>query len=175
MDNKYIIISVVIIFILMLIYKFSSMKLSLQLKERDSGIEFIGGKRGKIEYFNSLNPAPLNYRISTGSNQKLTNCPSSRWRSNPSNLPLAKKNNFVLQGSQSPLCKTISEENNSDGPNVDGTKNSQKNMFMFAYNQCSPKCCPSTYSCDGGCICTTKNQRNFIASRGENNNGESEY
>ena len=39
-------------------------------------------------------------------------------------------------------------------------------MFMFAYNQCRPECCPSTFSCDHGCVCTTEQQRNFINSRG---------
>ena len=175
MNQKYLIISVSVVVLLIIIYKFATMKLSIQLKERDSGIEFVGGRRGKIgiEFFDNLNPAPLNYRISTGSNQRLTNCPSSLWRHPPSNLPLAKKNNFVVQGSQVPIHPTNTEIK-SDGPNIDGTKNTPQNMFMFAYNQCNPKCCPSTYSCDGGCICTTKEQRKFISSRGTNNNGESE-
>ena len=41
-------------------------------------------------------------------------------------------------------------------------------MFIFAYNKCSPECCPSTYSCDKGCVCTTKQQRKFINTRGNN-------
>ena len=42
-------------------------------------------------------------------------------------------------------------------------------MFMFAYNQCRPECCPSTYSCDKGCVCTTEQQRKFIGvTRGNN-------
>ena len=53
-------------------------------------------------------------------------------------------------------------------PTVDGTKNTKNKMFMFAYNQCRPECCPSTYSCDKGCVCTTKQQRKFINSRGSN-------
>uniref|UniRef100_A0A6C0M0U4 Uncharacterized protein n=1 Tax=viral metagenome TaxID=1070528 RepID=A0A6C0M0U4_9ZZZZ len=167
MNQQYIIIALVSILVLFCIYKLATMKLAIQLKDRDSGIEFVGGKRGSIgiEYFN-LNPAPLNYRISTGSNQLLKNCLS--------NLPLGKKNNFIIQGNQVPIHPNKSELK-SDGPSVDGTSKTPNNMFMFAYNQCNPKCCPSTYSCDGGCICTTKDQSKFLSSRGSNNNGESEY
>lgn len=53
-------------------------------------------------------------------------------------------------------------------PSVDGLQNSKyKSSFLFKYNQCSPDCCPSTYTCDGGCICTTEQQREFIARRGK--------
>ena len=42
------------------------------------------------------------------------------------------------------------------------------NLFMFKNNQCKPECCPSSYACDGGCVCTTPDQRQVIASRGGN-------
>lgn len=42
------------------------------------------------------------------------------------------------------------------------------NMFMFKDNQCKPECCGSSYSCDGGCVCTTPEQREFINHRGGN-------
>ena len=42
------------------------------------------------------------------------------------------------------------------------------NLFMFKNNQCKPECCGASYSCDGGCVCTTPDQRQFIASRGGN-------
>ena len=41
-------------------------------------------------------------------------------------------------------------------------------MFYFANNQCKPECCGSTLSCDGGCVCTTPEQRRFINTRGGN-------
>ena len=41
-------------------------------------------------------------------------------------------------------------------------------LFMFKNNQCKPECCPSSYACDGGCVCTTPDQRKVIASRGGN-------
>jgi hypothetical protein len=53
-------------------------------------------------------------------------------------------------------------------PTVDGKPNSNKKMFMFAHNKSSLACCPSTYSDDRGCVCTTPQQRNFINTRGGN-------
>jgi hypothetical protein len=41
-------------------------------------------------------------------------------------------------------------------------------LFMFKNNQCKPECCGSSFSCDGGCVCTTPQQRQLIASRGGN-------
>lgn len=43
-------------------------------------------------------------------------------------------------------------------------------LFMFKNNQCKPECCPSSYTCSSGCVCTTAQQRDFIASRGGNRN-----
>lgn len=42
------------------------------------------------------------------------------------------------------------------------------NLFYFKNNQCKPECCGSTLACDGGCVCTTPEQRNFINTRGGN-------
>lgn len=41
-------------------------------------------------------------------------------------------------------------------------------LFMFKNNQCKPECCPSSYACDGGCVCSTPDQRQYIATRGGN-------
>ena len=49
------------------------------------------------------------------------------------------------------------------------------NLFMFKNNQCKPECCGSTFSCDGGCVCTTPEQRNFINARGGNRTGGSDF
>lgn len=94
----------------------------------------------------------------------------SSWRHEPSNLPLYKPDTlFTPQGTPLPLkdeSKITSLPFDNNGPGVDGLAKSPKNMFMFAYNQCRPECCPSTFSCDRGCICTTAQQRHFINSRG---------
>lgn len=41
-------------------------------------------------------------------------------------------------------------------------------LFMFKNNQCKPECCGSSFSCGGGCVCTTPAQRQYIAGRGGN-------
>ena len=48
------------------------------------------------------------------------------------------------------------------------------NMFIFKNNQCKPECCGATFSCDGGCVCTTPDQRNFINARWGNPTGGSD-
>lgn len=52
------------------------------------------------------------------------------------------------------------------GPNVDAP--GLDNLFIFKNNQCKPECCGASLSCDGGCVCTTPDQRNLINSRGGN-------
>ena len=42
------------------------------------------------------------------------------------------------------------------------------NLFYFKNNQCKPECCPATLACDGGCVCSTPEQRDFVNSRGGN-------
>ena len=46
---------------------------------------------------------------------------------------------------------------------------SKDNMFLFKDNLCSPSCCPSTYSCSGGCVCTTDQQNKSTRQRLGNN------
>jgi hypothetical protein len=59
---------------------------------------------------------------------------------------------------------------NEFSPNVDGDINSDRSMYIFAYNKCRPECCNhSPYSCDRGCICLTQKQKGFLSSRGYNN------
>lgn len=41
-------------------------------------------------------------------------------------------------------------------------------LFIFKNNQCKPECCGASFSCGGGCVCTTPQQREFIAGRGGN-------
>lgn len=53
-------------------------------------------------------------------------------------------------------------------PTVDGQKNSPHKMFMFAHNKSSLSCCPSTFSDDRGCVCTTPEQISYVKTRGGN-------
>ena len=45
------------------------------------------------------------------------------------------------------------------------------NLFMFKDNQVKPECCGASYSSNGGCVCTTPEQRNYINMRGGNRTG----
>jgi len=80
----------------------------------------------------------------------------------------------VFQGAQMPPKepqKAIAWDQNDPSINsVDGRDGSPKSMFMFSYNECKPECCDySPYSCSGGCVCMTKDQIDFVGSRGKNN------
>ncbi len=89
-----------------------------------------------------------------------------KWRHSPSNLPLVKDTYIT-----SPIGEDIlltDDLTSAYYPSVDGKDGSQQRMFMFAQNQVRPECCPSTYSSDRGCVCTTEAQRNMIAGRGGN-------
>jgi hypothetical protein len=112
--------------------------------------------------------APLDYSKGVWDNLSL----SSRngdcdWRHPPCDEPL---NPEVMLFSKNPELEyrqgLVEGVENCYYPSVDGTDDGKKNMFMFAHNKCSPECCPSTYTGDRGCICTTENQRNYLASRG---------
>ena len=130
-------------------------------------------------------PAPLNYkmgeydsvRLDTDEHQdrrilvpgmqpdqvsnKKTNC---GWRHAPCNLPLMGKNEFYTPDGKTNILKD--DITTPYLPSVNGNPDGPKKMFMFAYNQCRPECCPSTYSCDHGCVCTDKQQREYLARRG---------
>ena len=104
------------------------------------------------------------YNKNYNRNNKKSKC---GWRKEPCDAKLLNKIKFTtpvgLQGRYVPdpdHVKTM--------PTVDGKKDSPRSLFAFTYNQCHPDCCPSTYSCDHGCVCTTEQQRNFINSRGKN-------
>lgn len=93
----------------------------------------------------------------------------STWRHEPSNLPLLNPNQiYTPQGTpnNNDPQKNAANGYNLTGPSVDGLSDSPKSLFTFSYNQCRPECCPSTYSCDRGCICTNEQQRKFISQRG---------
>lgn len=90
------------------------------------------------------------------------------WMKAPCNTPLLKDVDIYNPTGKS---KKITNDINSGSlPSVDGTKEERKKLFMFTYNQCRPECCPSTYSCDRGCVCTNEQQRKFINTRGSNRN-----
>jgi hypothetical protein len=72
-------------------------------------------------------------------------------------------------GVQGPVQNVVSDDSDLSGPNVDGDPNSPQRLFMFANNTASLNCCPSTYSTDRGCVCSTEKQEDFVTRRGFNN------
>jgi len=58
--------------------------------------------------------------------------------------------------------------NEKEEGNYPAFKLGMDNLFMFKDNQCKPECCGASYACDGGCVCTTPAQRNFLNTRGGN-------
>ena len=56
---------------------------------------------------------------------------------------------------------TLPDKKYTDAPLGEG----EEPLFVFGKNKCSPDCCPSTYTCSGGCVCTTEEQRNKIQGR----------
>ena len=89
------------------------------------------------------------------------------WRKEPCDAKLLNNVKFTtpvgLQGRYVP-----DPDHSKTMPTVDGSKDGPRSMFMFTYNQCHPDCCPSTYSCDHGCVCTNEQQRDLINKRGKN-------
>jgi hypothetical protein len=153
------------ILILLILLYITKYFYSINYKSYDSvtGVDEISYKKGQIgiENYQNLRPSKLNNKISTLDGLKLTN--------KKKYYHLLDNNLILPQGNTLPL-QLKKQYQLSQGPNVDGTKNSSKNMFMFAYNQCKPECCPGTYSCSSGCICTNDNQKNFLMKRGNNKN-----
>jgi hypothetical protein len=100
-------------------------------------------------------------------NNQKSNC---KWMKHPCNVPLLKDVDIYNPTGES---KKITPDVLSEGlPSVDGTEDERKKLFMFTYNQCRPECCPSTYTCDRGCVCTTEQQRKFLNTRGSNRNSD---
>tara|TARA_B100000795_G_scaffold99085_1_gene72839 strand:+ start:185 stop:646 length:462 start_codon:yes stop_codon:yes gene_type:complete len=97
------------------------------------------------------------------------NTPNSKcgWRKEPCDAKLLNKVKFTNPVGIQDRFK-LDPEHTKTMPSVDGTKDGPKSMFMFAYNQCHPDCCPSTYTCDRGCVCTNKQQRDLLNKRGKN-------
>ena len=89
------------------------------------------------------------------------------WMKSPDETALVPNDRlYTYLSSQGPIKMTLSDQAALRGPPVDGVPGSAEKMFMWANNVTSPLCCPSNFSTSTGCVCSTKNQRDFIASRG---------
>jgi len=92
------------------------------------------------------------------------------WMKSPDNMALLPNDTlYTYLGSEGPIKMKISDQAALTGPPVDGVEGSPEKMFMFANNRTSLSCCPSTFSTSTGCVCSTENQRDYVAQRGGNN------
>lgn len=147
------------------------------------GIKVLGHLQENNESFdehftsdlnNALKPHSVDGTMGPYDGLKLETCcqKDGGWRHPPCNVPLQvpTRQNSTVQGHQVPLVqpKPSKIEDDPATPSVNGDPNGPKSKFVFAFNQSRPECCPSTYSTSSGCVCTTAQQRNWIANRGRN-------
>ena len=117
--------------------------------------------------------SPIGHSMSAFDGVRLrTKCPDN-WKHPPCGLPYyhpSRLSTSLVQGHGAPDVKPPPSEpdHGPETPTVDGRPRGPRSKFMFAYNQCRPECCPSTYSCDRGCVCTTPAQRRWLERRGRN-------
>jgi len=85
-------------------------------------------------------------------------------------LPSSNAYSTTYQGFSGPMTKSLTTimDNTENAPSVDGKEGSPRDLFMFAHNQCRPECCPSAFSCSGGCVCLTDAQKRLLSYRGHN-------
>jgi hypothetical protein len=125
-----------------------------------------GAKPGPLGNPKILNMGPYDgIMLKTGN----TEC----WMKSPDETALVPNDGlYTYLSSQGPIKMKLSDQAALKGPPVDGVKGSPEKMFMWANNITSPQCCPSTFSTSTGCVCSTKNQRDFVAARGMLDGGE---
>jgi hypothetical protein len=77
-----------------------------------------------------------------------------KYEQKPSSHELLKKTSTVYG-------HTLPDKKYTDAP----LGEDDEALFVFGKNKCSPDCCPSTYTCSGGCVCTTEEQRTQLNGR----------
>ncbi len=80
-------------------------------------------------------------------------------------VPMGSFDNVRLSTGNSSAWRYTAPNEPLKGP---AFKVDSDNLFMFKNNQCKPECCGASFSCDGGCVCTTPDQRDLINQRGGN-------
>jgi len=100
--------------------------------------------------------APVNFNVGNGvigsyDNIRFETQCAQDWKKPPCNPPFKSNLMFLPQGTPLPLKNEMIY---SELP--------KDSMFIFAQSYASPDCCPSTFSTDRGCVCTTDFQRKYI-------------
>lgn len=77
-------------------------------------------------------------------------------------------NTVFFQGTTLPLNSQMKGTltNDLNAPTIDGSVDAPHSLAMLSFNKASPECCPSSYSTNGGCVCMTDAQKDFIGYRG---------
>lgn len=127
-----------------------------------------GAKPGPKTKASTVNTGPYDGLCLKTGNQEY-------WMKTPDETSLVPNDTlYTYLSSQGPIKMKLSDQAALKGPPVDGVEGSFEKMFMWANNVTSPLCCPSTFSTSTGCVCSTKNQRDFIAGRGTLNDSKDE-
>jgi hypothetical protein len=110
--------------------------------------------------------SPVNYAMGNGvlgsyDNLSLRTQCKEGWMHGPCNPPVKSNLQFVPQGTPLTLKNEMMY--------AEIPKNS---MFIFSRSYASPECCPSTFSTDRGCICSSDQLRKYI---GEERGGNKTY
>jgi hypothetical protein len=123
----------------------------------------INDLNGVMANTGKSNPSPVKFNMGNGvlgsydNLQLKTPCPSG-WKNEPCEPPIKSNKLFVPQGTPLPLKNEMIY---SELP--------EDSMFIFDRAYSSPDCCPSTFSTDRGCVCTSSTQRKYIGEeRGKN-------
>jgi hypothetical protein len=128
-----------------------------------SFISDINNVNGYINKNTSNYSAPVNFNVGNGVIGSYDNIKFNKDFKKPK---IQDKNNlfFVPQGTPLPLKNEMIY-----------TELPKDSMFIFADSYASPDCCPSTFSTDRGCICTTDFQKKYISEQRGLNKSYSNY
>lgn len=97
--------------------------------------------------------------------EKFTNYGATAGGAKDSYQSMGQYDGLVLKTGNNSSWRGTSPNEPLNGPAVEVGPD---NLFLFKNNQCKPSCCGSTFSCSGGCVCTTPEQRELINTRGGN-------
>lgn len=127
----------------------------------NNAVSADGARPGNLVKASTVNTGPYDGLCLKTGNQEY-------WMKTPDETALVPNDTlYTYLSSQGPIKMKLSDQAALRGPPVDGVNGSFEKMFMWANNITSPLCCPSTFSTSTGCVCSTKNQRDFIAGRGD--------
>jgi hypothetical protein len=90
----------------------------------------------------------------------------------PAYEPIGPFDGIELKGSAESAWRATAPNEPLKGPAFQPGPDS---LFMFKNNQCKPECCGASFSCGSGCVCTTPEQRQYIASRGGNRGSGNDF